>query len=72
VGIATGYGLNDSAVGVQVAAEKRFYIFLDVQSDSGDYKIFCPMCTTVSMSGFRWPGGEADHSPRDSAKMKGT
>jgi hypothetical protein len=56
VDIANGYGPDDSGVRVSVAVGKEFSIFLVVQTDSGAYPAFYPMCTRVSFSGGKEAG----------------
>jgi hypothetical protein len=63
VGVATGYGLDERRVGIQVPAEISFLHV--VQADSGAHPASYPMGT-----GGLSQGHEADHSPPSSAEVK--
>jgi hypothetical protein len=54
VGIATGYGLDDRGVGVQVPVEQKFSLLHVVQTGSGVHPISYPIGT-----GGSFPGGKA-------------
>jgi hypothetical protein len=54
VGIATGYGLNDRAVGVRVPVGTRFSPLHNVQIGSGAHSASYPIGT-----GGSFPGGKA-------------
>jgi hypothetical protein len=70
-GIATGYGLDDGGVGVQVLIGSRIFSF----PRPDGFRVRPAPClkgTGGSFRGFKLPDREADHSPRASAKATKT
>jgi hypothetical protein len=72
VGIATGYGLDYTKVGVRVPVGPRISLLHVVQTDSGGRPISFPMDTGGSFPGANRQRREADHSPPTSAEAKKT
>jgi hypothetical protein len=70
VGIATGYGLDDRGVGVQVLMGSRFSFFHVVETGSGSTQPPIQWIPGSLSPGVKRSGREADHSPPASAKVK--
>jgi hypothetical protein len=70
VRIATGYGLDDQGIGVQVLIGSRISVFHVIQTGSGIHPTSYPMSTGALSLGVKRPGREADHSPPASAEVK--
>jgi hypothetical protein len=62
LGIATGYGLDDSEVGVKVLVGSRNFSFHVVQASSGARPVSSAMDTVILSLAVKRPGREADHS----------
>jgi hypothetical protein len=72
VSIASGYGLDERAIGVRSpAGEKDFSSSLCVQTGSGAHPDYCPMGTGDPFpEGKARPGRESDHSTPSSAEVE--
>jgi hypothetical protein len=72
VSIASGYGLDERAIGVRSpAGEKDFSSSLCVQTDSGAHPGYCPMGTGDPFPGGKArPGRDSDHSTPSSAEVE--
>jgi hypothetical protein len=66
VGIATGYGLDDQGVRVQVSVGARTF----TSPCRPDWLWGPPILLWALSTGVKRPGREADHSPPISAKVK--
>jgi hypothetical protein len=67
VGTATGYGLDDRGVWVQVPVGSRIY---STSRPSEDHLTSYPTGTSGSFQGVKRRGGEADHSPPTSVEVR--
>jgi hypothetical protein len=68
VGIATGYGLDDRGVRVQVPAASRISLsFLPALQPTQPPIQWLPANLSL---GVKWPGSKTDHSPPTSAEIK--
>jgi hypothetical protein len=70
VGIATGCGLYEWGVGVQVPERSRIFSSPCRQTGSGVHPTSYPMSTGGSFPGVKRPWREADHSPPTSVEVK--
>jgi hypothetical protein len=71
VGIATGYGLDDQGVGVQVPVGSRIFTSHVVQTGSRVHSAY-PMGTGSSFTGVKRPRTDADNSPPTSVEVRKT
>jgi hypothetical protein len=71
VGIATGYGLDDQGVGVQVPIGSRIFSTTSRQA-LGPTQPPIKWVPGALFLGVKRPGREADHSPPTSAEVKKT
>jgi hypothetical protein len=70
VGVATGYGLDDSEVGVRVPVGSRIITSPRRPNGFGVHPTSYPKGTGSSFPGVKRPGREVNHSPPTSAEVK--